>query len=156
VSGEWRDKFGRAFLRTDNLTVLEKKKLWFLGYIPELNDWELVPYICIVVFQFTIWEQNLQRRAPSFNSVFLLYKEELYTVLSGNHSWGLDYEKLQIPLRRILAGPIPDGGAGDAQGDRYPGQHQQAEDAGGREGQGGRGRGGAGGDDGQDDRVEQN
>jgi hypothetical protein len=143
TAGVWRQGFIRDFLRQNVMTDIETKKLWCLGYLPEMGSWELIAFLCIIVFQFLVWEQKLNKRVPSYNSFLNLFKEELRCVLNSKRSWALDFDNLRIPLRRILPGRENDGGGGAGAGAAGAGIG----------GAGGAGRGRAGREQGQADRL---
>jgi hypothetical protein len=112
----WRESFTNQYHLNEDNTDLENKKLWLLGYVPIMRVWNLMGFLCIMLFQFIVWEQKLQKRVPSYNRILTLYKEELYQVISSKKCWILEFENLNFPLRRILL----TGAAGDGEDDGAP------------------------------------
>jgi hypothetical protein len=102
ISRTWRDRFTTEHLGLGNIGGVEYKKIWLLGILPGGGEWNLLVFINIILFQFSIWEQKLQKRAPTYVGLFNDFVEELSNVISSKNSWVKNYEDLIAPLRRIL------------------------------------------------------
>jgi hypothetical protein len=62
----------------------DRSDLFFLGRVHEPFSDNYFVTICIFIFQYTIWDARLRKKIPSFNSLNLLFKEIIGSLLRTN------------------------------------------------------------------------
>jgi len=98
------DSFVDQFLDIDNLSLLEKKRLWFFG---ELKNWEndkkinIFLLTCVTVFNFLVWESKLQKKIRSFNSIKMDFHFLLNKIIFSSSLIRHEKNKLNYPLCRF-------------------------------------------------------
>jgi hypothetical protein len=76
------------------LTETERKKLWFLGILPQTNTCNNFTILSILGFQFRIWESKLCKKTPSGLTLDIKYRESIFALLRRNKSAREGIEKI--------------------------------------------------------------
>ncbi len=99
---EWHDMFILRFFDNIQLNTEEqKKKFWFFGLLVKEEKFSQRPGLCIILFQYCLWECKLQKTVPSFNTLSLKYRDLLVTLVNGKPKWKEQFSLLNFFLRRF-------------------------------------------------------
>ena len=88
VTAEMQQKFINKYLDTlanEINTPAEKKKLWFEWTGPQSVVNSTLSRIIIGIFQFTLWECKIKKRAISFNTFMIDYFDNLKATVEMSH-----------------------------------------------------------------------
>jgi hypothetical protein len=85
VVHNWHENFISNYLPPDFVrNAQDRSDLFFLGRVHEPFSDDYFVTICIFIFQYTIWDARLRKKIPSFNSLNLLFKEIIRSLLRTN------------------------------------------------------------------------
>jgi len=107
---DWHNEFLNTFVMPQNpLSNLNKKKLFFLGIFN--GEYNAFLACSILHFQFSIWEEKLSKRLPSFNTLKTRFLERFRESVRNTKKLQKAGTKLNIPLCRYIlrVGPPPEG-----------------------------------------------
>lgn len=122
----WQSTFTSKILGFRNeLTMNEKKHLFFLGELPGEATDNYFLIASILLFQSLIWENKLRRKTPSFNTLQISFFELTGRLLANSKLARECAEKLNLPLCRhfgygVRPGVRGEGGGHPVQLDRPP------------------------------------
>jgi hypothetical protein len=98
---DWHNEFLNTFIAPLNpLCVIDKKKLFFLG----ISDGEFNSFLAssILHFHFSIWEEKLSKRLPSFITLKTRFLERFRDSVCNTKKLQKAGTKLNIPLCRYI------------------------------------------------------
>jgi hypothetical protein len=107
---DWHNEFLNTFVMPQNpLSNLNKKKLFFLGIFN--GEYNAFLACSILHFQFSIWEEKLSKRLPSFITLKTRFLERFRESVRNTKKLQKAGTKLNIPLCRYIlrVGPPPEG-----------------------------------------------
>jgi hypothetical protein len=87
--------------------------LFFLGRVHEPNVDNFFVSISVFIFQYTIWDARLRKKIPSFNTLNILFKETVRSLLRTNSLAKKSKQKINFLMFRNLddgdgpEGPVP-------------------------------------------------
>jgi hypothetical protein len=81
----WHNKFFREYFPNDYLRdEQDRRNILFLGRVHEPDTDNYFIMITILLFQYVIWEQKLKKKAPSYQSINLEFREHVRQLLRCN------------------------------------------------------------------------
>jgi hypothetical protein len=85
VVRNWHENFISNYLPPNFVRdAQDRSDLFFLGRVHEPFSDNYFVTICIFIFKYTIWDARLRKKIPSFNSLNLLFKEIIRSLLRTN------------------------------------------------------------------------
>jgi hypothetical protein len=97
----WHDEFITNFIVPQHpLNITDKKKLFFLGI--SSGDYNIFLSCAIFHFQFSIWEEKLSKRVPSFITLKTRFLERFTESVNNTKKLQKAGRKLNNPLCRYI------------------------------------------------------
>jgi len=99
----WHEKFlKKYFTDPENLDRNQKIDLFFMGILPGNERDNIFVCMATFLFQYCIWEEKLNKKKGSFNTLDLKFSELLTALLHCNRKVRVAAENINIPLCRIF------------------------------------------------------
>jgi hypothetical protein len=110
----WHENFISNYLPPGFVrNMQDRNDLFFLGRVHEPFADNYFVTICIFIFQYTIWDARLRKKIPSFNTLNILFKETVRSLLRTNSLAKKSKQKANFLMFRNLEdgdrpeGPVP-------------------------------------------------
>jgi hypothetical protein len=103
VTTQWRNKFESKILvdLPPRNTLLSRKLLWFTGTTESPSPYSFALQLCILFFQFLIWECKLQKKAPSFNTLLNYFSTDMSNLIRSSRKLKYSLSNAPLSLRRL-------------------------------------------------------
>jgi hypothetical protein len=110
----WHESFITNYLPPGFLrNIQDRNDLFFLGRVHEPNVDNFFVSMSVFIFQYTIWDARLRKKIPSFNTLNILFKETVRSLLRSNSLAKKSKQKINFLMFRNLddgdgpEGPVP-------------------------------------------------
>jgi hypothetical protein len=111
TSTGWRDSFlTKYFPFFIQMNDRQKSEFYLLGKMPGFRNDNLFIVLCVLLFQYCIWEERLKKKKPSFRTIENIYLELLGQLVHSNSAVHTCAETLNFPICRTVGvrGAAPD------------------------------------------------
>jgi hypothetical protein len=107
TSAEWHGRFLSTYFPDIIFNSdAEKKILLFLGKLPDPHGHNPFIAVCVLIYQFCIWEAKLKKKIHSFHTIDSLFREKVEKLLFTNSKIRKSASKTNLFLRRTFSQAI--------------------------------------------------
>jgi hypothetical protein len=107
TTAEWHGRFLSKYFPDINFNNDDEKKiLLFLGKLPDPHRHNFFIALCVLIYQFCLWEAKLKKKIHSFHTIDVLFREKVEKLLFINGKIRKIASKTNLFLRRTFARAI--------------------------------------------------